>query len=228
MEFDDVIAGRWSCRAFLPDPIADDVLNEVLTLAQRTASWCNVQAWESWLVTGAALESLRRGLRAYASAHADAASWIPDLTLPIAYRGDYLARRREAGYGLYAAMGIERSDHDARRAALLRNFEFFSAPAVLVVTTDPELGAYGAVDCGGYVTNVMNAAVSRGLGAVAQGALAQYAVEVRRLVGIPAERALVCGVALGYPDGADPVNRFRTDRADVDRSVVRVTRAVGS
>ncbi|MNQ73541.1 Nitroreductase family protein [compost metagenome] len=32
---------RHSCRAFLPEPVPRDTIERILSLAQRTASWCN-------------------------------------------------------------------------------------------------------------------------------------------------------------------------------------------
>ena len=37
----------------------------------------------------------------------------------------------------------------------VKNFSFFGAPHTAVVTSDRALGAYGAVDCGGYVGMLM-------------------------------------------------------------------------
>ena len=31
---------RFSCRGFLPGPVAPELIERVLALAQRTASWC--------------------------------------------------------------------------------------------------------------------------------------------------------------------------------------------
>lgn len=43
--FDEVVATRHSCRAFTDAPVPDDVLAEVLGLAQQAPSWCNTQPW---------------------------------------------------------------------------------------------------------------------------------------------------------------------------------------
>ena len=37
---------RHSCRAFLPEPVPRAVIERILALAQRTASWCNCQPWQ--------------------------------------------------------------------------------------------------------------------------------------------------------------------------------------
>lgn len=149
---------------------------------------------------------------------------VADLPIPERYSGVYDERRREAGYGLYESLGIERSDSAARTEQMLKNFSFFGAPHVLIITTDREQGTYGAIDCGGYVANLMNAALEQGLGSIAQGAIAMQSDKVRELLDIPDDRAVVCAVSLGRPDEQHPVNSFRTTRAELDDVVVRVER----
>ncbi|MDH0094267.1 nitroreductase family protein, partial [Achromobacter mucicolens] len=40
---EDWLLARHSCRAFLPQPVPRATIERILTLAQRTASWCNCQ-----------------------------------------------------------------------------------------------------------------------------------------------------------------------------------------
>ena len=57
---------RHSCRAFLPEPVPRAVIERILALAQRTASWCNCQPWQVAVTEGAATERLRQALLARA------------------------------------------------------------------------------------------------------------------------------------------------------------------
>lgn len=221
MTFDELMSQRWSCRAYDPEPVPDEVLDRVLVTAQRTASWCNTQPWQVHLLSGDAAEWLGKELSAHVLS---GGAGVADLPVPERYSGVYDARRREAGYGLYESLGIERSDFAARTEQMLKNFSFFGAPHVLIITTDREQGTYGAIDCGGYVANLMNAALEQGLGSIAQGAIAMHSGKVRELLDIPDDRAVVCAVALGRPDERHPVNSFRTSRAELDGVVVRVER----
>ncbi|NIH80708.1 nitroreductase [Amycolatopsis viridis] len=214
--FDLLLGQRWSCRAYLPDPVPDAVVREMFGIAQRTASWCNTQPWQVYVTSGEATRRFARSLTEHAKTHEPA----PDLPMPAGYHGVYRERRRGAGYALYRSLGIRREDRDAREAQRLRNFEFFGAPHVAVVTTDREQGVYGAIDCGGYVANLLNAATALGVATIPQAAIAMHADHVHRCLGIPAERLVVCAVSFGYADTAHPVNRFRTDRAQLDDAVV--------
>lgn len=221
MSFDDLMSHRWSCRAYQPEPVPEDVLTRVLTTAQRTASWCNTQPWQVHLLSADAAEWFGKELLEHVLSGAPG---VADLPIPASYSGVYDARRREAGFALYESLGIERKDFAARTEQMLKNFTFFGAPHVLVITSDREQGTYGAIDCGGYVANLMNAALDNGLGSIAQGAIAMHSDKVRELLGIAEDRVVVCAVSLGRPDEEHPVNGFRTSRGDLDSLVIRVDR----
>ncbi|MFI8305004.1 nitroreductase [Streptomyces sp. NPDC085927] len=216
---DEVLArllrSRHSCRAFLSDPVPDETVRLLFALAQRTASWCNSQAWQVRLTSGEETARFAKELGEHARTHPQA----PDLEPPAAYEGDYLARRRAAGFGLYNAVGVERGDLAGRERQTGENFRFFGAPHVAVVSVPRSLGVYGAVDCGGYVSTLLTAAQSLGLGAIAQAAIAMYADFVHAYLGIPEDRDIVCAVSFGYTDPTHPANAFRTERAPVDTVV---------
>ncbi|MBF6375771.1 nitroreductase [Nocardia farcinica] len=146
----------------------------------------------------------------------------PDLPFPGQYTGAYRDRRRECGKQLYESVGIARGDNAGSMRQMLRNFELFDAPHVAIVTTEAELGVYGAVDSGLYIGTFLLAAQSLGLGAAPQAALAGYSPFLRSHFGIPEHRQVVAGISFGYADTEHPVNSFRTTRADLDQVVTFV------
>lgn len=212
MELDDVLERRRSCRGFLPEEVPAATLREIFALAQRTASWCNTQPWQVHLLSGEARQRMSKELMESVLAGQGG----NDLQMPEQYLGVYDERRREAGYGLYAAVGIAREDKAGRAEQMLKNYTFFGAPHVAIVSTDVHQGLYGAADCGGFVANVMNAATAAGVATVAQAAIAMQSPTVRRVLELPEERRIFCAISLGYADPADPANGFRTSRAEVD------------
>lgn len=207
---------RYSCRAFLPESVPRVTIERILTVAQRTASWCNAQPWRLHIASGATLERLRAALQASDAAMAVPA---PDLPWPREYRGVYQERRRACGWGLYEALGITKGDRRASARQAARNFAMFDAPHVAIITSDEALGIYGAVDCGAYVANFLLAAHSLGVGSVPQAALAAHPAVLREVLDIGADRTIVCGISFGWPDPEHPANRFRTARAEAADSV---------
>lgn len=210
-----LLHSRYSCRAFLPTPLPRATIAQVLATAQRTASWCNAQPWRLTIASGATLQRLRDALQA----HVASAAPHPDLPWPREYRGVYQERRRECGWGLYEALGIAKGDRAASARQAAENFTMFGAPHVAIVTSDEALGVYGAVDCGAYVGNFILAAHSLGVGTIPQAALAAYPSVLRDVLGIGADRTIVCGISFGMADPAHPANGFRTTRADWSASV---------
>jgi nitroreductase len=216
-----LLARRYSCRAYRPEPVPQHTIESVLSLAQRTASWCNSQPWQVIVTRGAGTERFRAAIHAHAAAQANSA---PDFPFPREYRGVYLARRRESGFQLYDAVGVPRGDKAAYARQMLENFRFFGAPHVAIITTDEALGVYGAIDCGGYVANFLLAAEAHGLAAIPQAALAGYSAFVRVHFGLPDDRRMVCGISLGFADEAHAANSYRTTRAALADAVNFVDR----
>ena len=214
-----LLGERFSCRAFKPDPVPRPVIDRILKAAQRTASWCNSQPWQVVIASGEAKEKFRREIYAAASSGAPDDG---DFPFPREYRGVYLVRRRESGFQLYNTLGIPRGDKAAYARQSLENFNFFGAPHIAIVHTEEALGVYGAIDCGGYVSNFMLAAQALGLGVIAQAALAHQSGLIKRHFGIGDDRRVVCGISFGFADRDHRINNYRTSRADVTEAATFV------
>lgn len=216
---DRLLAERHSCRAFLPKPVPRETIVEVLLTAQRAASWCNSQAWQVHIASGAACIRLRDTLIEANNSGIRAGS---DFPFPAEYTGVYLQRRRECGFQLYNAVGVERGDKTGAAKQALENFRFFGAPHVAILSSDPGLGVYGAVDVGGYLQVLLIAMQAHGIAAIPQAALAGHSALVKSQLRIPAERPMVCGISFGYEDTAHPANSYRTTRAKLSDVVTFV------
>jgi nitroreductase len=202
---------RHSCRHFLTRPVDHEVVEQILAMAQRSASWCNTQPWQVHVVEGAATETLRAGITSYAAA----TEGSPDLSFPARYAGIYDDRRKECAWQLYEQVGVRRGDREASRRQTFKNFEFFDAPHLAIITTERDLGVYGVLDCGLYIQAFLLAAHSLGVATIAQAALATCSPFLRAHLQLPQERQVVCGISFGYEDAEHPANAFRTRRADV-------------
>jgi nitroreductase len=213
-----LLAGRWSCRGYLSDPVPRAVIEQVLALAQRTPSWCNTQPWHVLITEGEGTQRFRNALRQGVSDE-----MRPDFPFPQRYAGVYDKRRKEVAWQLYESVGVARGDRTASAAQTAKNFEFFGAPHVAIITTEADLGVYGAVDCGLYVQSFLLAAQSLGLGTIPQAALASHPHVVKEFFGLPETRLVVCGISFGWPDRDHPANGFRTPRVSAEESVTWMT-----
>jgi len=214
-----LLARRYSCRGFKPTPVPRDVIESFLSIAQLSASWCNSQAWEVIVTEGEGTKRFSKALYDYAVNTPPSDHAPTDFPMPAKYVGRYQERRRECGWQLYEAVGIAQGDRAASGKQVLENFKLFGAPHAMVITSNRDLGVYGAVDCGGYVANVMTAAQAYGVDTIAQAAIAMQAEVVRKFFNLPDDRMIVCGMSFGYGDTNHPANKFRTRRDGVDEIV---------
>lgn len=207
---DRLMRARYSCRAFRPDPVPQQVIETIITTAGRAASWNNTQPWQLLVTRGAATDRLRAGLLEAIDTEQSPA---PDVDWPGGYPDLLGERRRTCGYALYKAAGIAREDRAARARQSRRNFELFDAPHTAILHSPAILGPYGALDAGGFLTAFMLAAQAQGVQTIAQAAIAAYPQVIRRTLDLPQDRLVLCAITFGYEDGAHPVNQYRTDRA---------------
>ncbi len=208
-----LVFGRATCRAYLPEQVPEDVIRNVVDVARGTASWCNTQPWHLIITSGENTDKFRNALMEQVREHPELDS---DFPFPADYRGVYLDRRRESGFQLYEALGIGRADKVRRESQSFENFRLFGAPHVAIVTVPEELGTYGAVDAGGFISAFLLSAEAHGVATTPQAALAMQSRFIRNYFGIPEGRKMVCGISFGYADKAHPVNGYRTRRANMD------------
>ena len=208
-----LMAARFSCRAFRPDPVPDETIRAIIETARLTPSWCNTQPWQVVVTRPGVTEPLAEALVQEALRTQAVTS---DMPFPERYTAERQARRRASGFALYDALGIAHDDKQGRLKQMLENFRFFGAPHVALITSAAELGPYGAVDAGAFLQSFLLAAQAHGVATIPQAALAQHAPFLKRRLEIPEDRWLICGVSFGYADMSHPANAFRTDRAQVE------------
>ncbi|MGB5702045.1 MAG: nitroreductase [Polyangiales bacterium] len=214
-DLDETIAERRSVRGFLPEPVPRVVLEEVLALAQRAPSNCNVQPWRVYIASGDTLRRLRGALvEAASSGTSQGMAGTMD-----AFFGGYRDKQVACAVELYGKMGIARDDRDGRKWAMLRNFEFFDAPHVAYVCMAKTFGIGVALDVGMYVQTLMLAMQSRGIGSCAQAALRAFPEVVGAHLAIPDDEQILCGVSFGYEDPKVPANQTRQPRDPITGNV---------
>jgi nitroreductase len=212
-----LLTDRRSCRGYTDEQVPRDVIERLLAAAQRTASWCNTQPWHVVVTSGTETRKLAAAMLAQPAPG-------PDFDFPPGYSGVYDERRKEVGWQLYEAVGVQRGDREASGREMLRNFEFFGAPHAAILTTERDLGVYGAIDCGLYVNSFLLAAEALGLATCAQAAIAMHAPLLRARFGMPETRQVICGIAFGYADPEHPSAQFMSRRASIEDAVTFVDR----
>jgi nitroreductase len=213
----DILAamrGRASVRAYLNKPVASQTIRDMLAAARFAPSGVNTQPWQVAVVTGATKTALTQAILA---ARKEGVKEHPDYHYyPRDWFEPYKARRFACGMALYGALQIERDDHARRQQVWDLNYHFFHAPVALLFFVDKRLEKGSWLDCGMFIQNVMLAARHFGLDTCAQASIADYPNEVKQVLAMQDDLALICGMALGYADPAQAINQYRTERAGVD------------
>jgi len=212
----NILNTRVSSRAFLELPIEEKILQEVFTLAQQSPSNCNVQPWQSYVVSGEAKNKLQAAL---VNDVASGAQPQPDFEWGMNYQGVLRDRQHGAAHELYSAMDIERSDKPARQMAMLRNWTFFEAPHAVFFCMDKSLSNTGAVDLGIYAQTLSLLMAERGIASCMQGALGMYPNAVREQLQLPDNLGILFGMSFGYADPQGKANKAQTVREDLNTSV---------
>ena len=222
MQFDDVLLGRRSVRGYKPDPVPKALIEEILTLAMRSPSSMNTQPWNFTVISGEPLDLIRAG---NTERNIAGVPHSREFRIGEAFAGQHRDRQVGVAKQLFAAMGIEREDKEKRMDWVLRGFRQFDAPVCVIITYDRVLADSDdtAFDCGAVTTALVNAAWSRGLGAVINSQGIMQSPVVREHANIADDQVIMKAVALGWPDDSFPANAVVSER----RSVAEATSFLG-
>ena len=215
MDVLDAVATRYSCRAFLPTPVPEATVRDILTRAARAPSGGNVQPWRVDALAGDKLEALKARVRARPELLPRGEGAEYDI-YPRDLKEPYEIRRRQVGAALYQSIGVRREDRAGRYRQYARNFEFFGAPVGLLLSIDRSMGPPQWSDLGGYIQTVMLLARGYGLHTCGQEAWTHWHKTVYSLLDLPPNYILFCGLALGHADPDAAVNQWRAPREPLD------------
>ena len=215
MKFEEVVNGRRSIRGYKTDPVPKDVIREIVGLATRAPSSMNTQPWHLHVVTGAALDAIRKGNTEKNMAGVKPSREIREHGR---YEGVHRDRQKAIAVQLFDSMGIEWGDKERRQDWVMRGFRQFDAPVSVVVCCDKDLANNDVAlfDCGAVVNGLVNAAWLRGLGAVINGQGIMQSPVVRENARIPEDQFIVTCVAMGYPEETFDANAVVSTRRPVD------------
>jgi nitroreductase len=209
----EAIRSRRSIRRFLPTPVAQEIVAQLLELAARAPSGTNVQPWKVYALAGEARKSLSHAiLEQYNQGKREGRVFD---YYPKEWAEPWLSRRRKVGLGLYSLLGIGKGDKERMHEQTGRNFLFFDAPVGLILTMDQRLGRGMFLDYGIFIGNLITAARARGLDTCVQAAFADYPETVRQHLGLGDHEIILSGIALGYANPDAPENQLVTEREPV-------------
>jgi nitroreductase len=178
--------------------------------ALRAPSWANTQPWEFAVATGSMLKEIQDGFIARGTKGAK-----PDIDRPYEYPEPYLGRIR----ALQPKGDRNKLTDEEWEKHMMENYRHYGAPVCIYLLVgrpfyrqSKGINAWSLYDCGSAVENIMLLAVNYGLGTVAQAAAVAYPDIIRRVLGIPEDKLIALGIAIGYPDKKAAINEERRPR----------------
>ncbi len=219
--YDEVVLGRRSTRGYKPDPVPKALIREILEIAMRAPSSMNTQPWNFHVITGEPLDRIRAG---NTERNLAGVPHSREFRIGQPFAGPHRERQVEVAKQLFGAMGIAREDKEGRQDWVLRGFRQFDAPVCVIVTYDRVLDGSDDTpfDCGAVTNALVNAAWSRGLGAVINSQGIMQSPVVREHANIPDDQVIMKAIALGWPDDSFPANAVVSRRKRVDEAAVFV------
>ncbi len=213
MEVIKAILERNSIRAFKPDPIPREKVEEILNLAILAPSAINLQPWEFIVVTGEEKERLsHRLVKAYREKQISCGPGnVKPLPKTYGQRG---AKTLELMTPLFEEMEV-----DSNQFINEGSCNFYGAPVAILICIDDSFPKARLVDIGLVLGYLILTAHEFGLGTCPIGLITAYEDEIKDLLNIPENKSVVIGIALGYPDPKSPINRFKSPREGLDKLV---------
>lgn len=218
MNVTQAVEQRMSTRAYLDKPVERDILEQLLTTAQRAPSGGNLQPWRVIALSGNARQNMIDTAQSVLATSpggepTDRAIYPDNLWEP------HKSRRFGVGEAMYAALDIPREDRAARLQWFSRNFRFFDAPVALMILIDERMGHGQWAHTGMYMQTLCLLAEEAGLATCMQECWGILRPTLKKHLGLGETEMLYCGIALGYPDKDHPVNQMRSDRAPLSEIV---------
>ncbi len=211
----EAVKTRISIRSFLDTPIAEQTLREVLDVARWSPSGGNLQPWHVYALSGNSMVKFKERVKAEAAEN-PLGDVIEFPMYPEKLVEPYRTRRFQCGEALYATINIPRENKEARLVQLAKNFEFFGAPAAFFFAIDRSMSFGQWAHLGMFMQTIALVAQDRGLGTCMQEFWMLRHVLIRSFFSIPETQQVYCGMAIGHPNRAHPINSLRTERAAVD------------
>lgn len=207
MKVSEALEQRKSVRAFVDTPVDNKLIRALLEKSARAASGGNLQPWRIFIINNEAMKAFLKHLSEWDKPETPAYDVYPEgLTEP------YKSSRLKVAVDMYGLLGIGRDDKEAKFKQLLKNFEFFGAPAGFFCYVDKQMGPPQWSDLGMFLQSFMLLAKEEGLDTCPQEAWASRPESVSSFVGATDELMLFCGMAIGYIDKKAPVNQLVTER----------------
>ncbi len=213
MDIIQAIKERKSTRAFKPDPVKKEQIEEILNLVINAPSAINLQPWDFIVVMDEEKQRLsRRLIKAYREKQI---SCSPGNVKPLS---ETFSKRGVESFQLMNPY-LEKVGQDFNCFVNEGSCNFYGAPVAVIMCLDNAFSKARLVDVGIALGYLVLIAQSFGLSTCPIGLINAYEDDIRELLDIPDNKDVVIGIALGYANEESPVHQFKTPRDSLDQFV---------
>ncbi len=215
MNVSEAVTKRISTRAFLDTPVTEADLRSILEISRWSPSGGNVQPWNVYALCGQSMIDFKLLVQAQPQMSPFGDPTEFDM-YPKELKEPYRSRRFKCGEDLYATIGIPRDDKTARLTQMVKNYDFFGAPAALFFAIDRSMGTGQWAHLGMFMQTIALVTQEKGMASCMQEFWMLRHGLTRSYFGLSDDLQMYCGMAIGYADPNNPINTLRTERAAVD------------
>ena len=211
MKVSEAVQSRKSIRSFLKKSISNSLIKDLLVQASRAPSGGNLQPWRVCVINKQSMKDFLNFQSSWKGQEKPSYDiYPPNLKEP------YRSSRYQLGEQMYELLGITRDDKEGRINQVLKNFNFFGAPAALFCFVDKEMGPPQWSDLGMFLQTFMLLAQEQGVDTCAQEAWSLKSESIYEFFNIDESEILFCGMAIGIRDDNSVINQLESERRHID------------
>lgn len=210
MNFTDVVKQRHSVRDFKDESVSQEVLTEIIELAQQAPSWVNSQPWKVYVATGKTLQSIKdtyiqkdaeKGNPEFPVMHHD--DWSPETQINMKQWRHEIVHHFE-------------NFDEAHEKMSGASTNLYHSPTIIFLTIPKGSSLWSVFDAGSFAQTLMLAAKDKGLDTIPTYTSVRFPDVIRQAMEIPDDETLAIGISIGYPKDAT-INTYQSKREPVEK-----------
>lgn len=207
METTEAIKTRHSVRQFNDQPVDQDIIKQIVQLAQRAPSWVNSQPWQVYCATG---DSLTKIKNEYQKQDQAGEHGQPDLA--VMSRDDWSSVTQANMKQWRHEIVHHFTDFDEAHEQMTKaSNTLYSSPVILYITIPKASPDWSILDAGAFAQTLMLAAADRGLGSIPTYNSVRFPDILHKVLNVPENERFIVGVSLGYEKPAK-INTYHSKR----------------
>jgi len=207
--FEELMKKRHSVRKFQSKEIPEDILKSIISTSLRTPSWANSQPWNIYVVSGKALEEIRKIWITKNNENIKGYSDVPPV-----HRTEFSERAQQSMNHTFSKLGIFVDDPNLEKFMKYQHI-LFNAPTVVYLTLNKGYSKWSIYDLGALGMSIMLSAIDREIDSIVAYELIKYPDVLRKVAKISENEDIIIGIALGYEEN-EICNKYRSDRNSLD------------